>query len=313
MVRASWDLVIIQLTRTAAFLLITLGLFMALGQGVYSQELEPRAYAVAPVGLNFIALGMGYSEGDVLPDPSVPLEDAEAKFESMALAYVRTLDFQGRAAKFQVVLPYVWLSAKGNFLGKDEERDDSGLADPRFRFTVNLYGGPALSLKEFAAYKPETNIGLSFLVTAPWSKYDDERLANIGTNRWSFKPELGISRVWKRWTFELAAGATVYTTNNDFYGEQKVEQDVIYSAQSHAIYIFRPGLWGSLGATYYRGGQTTVDGVKKDNKLDNWRFGFTMAVPLDRQNSLKFYGNTGVFKRTGTDFDAVGMAWQYRW
>jgi hypothetical protein len=28
---------------------------------------------------------------------------------------------------------------------------------------------------------------------------------------------------------------------------------------------------------------------------------------------LKLYAHTGVYTRTGTDFDTIGLAWQYRW
>ena len=42
-----------------------------------AQELEPRAFANAPVGLNFLILGYGYSTGDVSLDTSVPIEDGK--------------------------------------------------------------------------------------------------------------------------------------------------------------------------------------------------------------------------------------------
>ena len=116
-----------------------------------------------------------------------------------------------------------------------------------------------------------------------------------------------------QWTLELATGVTIYTDNNDFFGGQHREQEPIYSVQGHAIYSFQRGIWGSLSTTYYTGGRTTVDGVKKDDLQENWRFGATLALPVDRRNSIKFYGSTGVFTRVGTDFDAVGIAWQYRW
>jgi hypothetical protein len=37
------------------------------------------------------------------------------------------------------------------------------------------------------------------------------------------------------------------------------------------------------------------------------RFGAT------RHNSVKLYASTGVSTRTGSNFDTVGIAWQYRW
>jgi hypothetical protein len=45
----------------------------------------------------------------------------------------------------------------------------------------------------------------------------------------------------------------------------------------------------------------------------NTRTGLTLALPVDRYNSVKIYGSTGTSSRTGSDFNAVGVAWQYRW
>ena len=132
----------------------------------------------------------------------------------------------------------------------------NGFANPLFRLSVNLYGAPALTLKEFADYQQDLIVGASLQISAPWSQYDSSRVVNIGTNRWSFKPEVGVSKAVGPWTLELSAAATLYTDNNDFFGGTKREQDPIYSFQGHAIYAFPRGAWGSLDATYFTGGRT---------------------------------------------------------
>jgi hypothetical protein len=53
--------------------------------------------------------------------------------------------------------------------------------------------------------------------------------------------------------------------------------------------------------------------VKSDNEQANSRAGFTLALPVDRNNSLKLSASTGITTRTGSEFSAVGVAWQYRW
>ena len=108
--------------------------------GVHAQDLEPRAYANTPVRLNFLIAGYAYSEGGVTADPSVPLEDADVQIHSAVLAYVRSLDVWGKSGKFDVVLPYAWVSGSATFAGQPHQRDVSGFGDPRFRFSVNLYG-----------------------------------------------------------------------------------------------------------------------------------------------------------------------------
>jgi hypothetical protein len=278
-----------------------------------AQSLEPRAYSNVPVGMNFLILGYAYQQGDVLLDPSVPVKDVSAKVHTAVLAYARSLDVFGKSGKIDIVVPYAWLSASGKVNEEGQSRNVSGFADPALRFSVNLYGAPALSFKEFKSYRQKTILGVSLSATMPLGQYDPDRLANIGTNRWSFKPEVGISQALGRWILEAAAGVTFFTNNDNFFGGKTREQDPLYSLQSHLIYNFQSGIWAALNATYYTGGSTTIDGVKGDDLQSNWRLGATLSLPLNLNNSIKFYASTGVQTRAGGSFDLVGIAWQYRW
>jgi len=178
---------------------------------------------------------------------------------------------------------------------------------------MNLSGAPALGFKEFKDYKQNTIVGLTFKLTAPLGEYDADKLINIGTNRWSFEPEFGISKAVGRWTLEGAASAVFYTDNDNFDNGKTRKQDPIYSLQGHVIYSFKNHIWAAFGATYFTGGKTTINGATNNDLLQNWRTGFTLALPLDRHNSIKIFGNSGVSTRTGTDYDSLGIAWQYRW
>jgi len=289
--------------------------FLAMSLPAQAQSLEPRLYNNIPTGLNFLLVGYGYSQGAVLVDPSLPLEDLNARIHLPVVAFLRSFSLWGKSSKIDVVVPYAWFSGSGRFIGDEEltYREVSGFADPSFRFTINLYGAPALSLKEFIQYRQKTVVGVSFQVTAPFGKYDPSKLGNIGTNRWTFKPGIGISRTLRRWIFEVSTSMNFYTTNNDFWGGKIRKQDPILAIQGHAIYTFQSGLWLSLNATYYTGGQTTIDGKLNNDLQTNWRFGGTMAFPINRRNSIKIYGSTGVYTRTGTNFNLIGIAWQYRW
>jgi hypothetical protein len=51
----------------------------------HAQDLEPRAYANTPVGLNFLIGGYAYTKGTVGTDASVPLEDTEVTLNSAVL------------------------------------------------------------------------------------------------------------------------------------------------------------------------------------------------------------------------------------
>ena len=278
----------------------------------HAQDLEPRAFANTPVGLNFLIGGYVYSKGGVGTDPSVPLEDAEVKLNSAVLAYVRSLDLWGRSGKFDIILPYTWASGSAKFAGESHTRDVSGVGDPRLRFSMLFYGAPALSLDEFQDHKPDIIIGGSFEVTPPLGQYDSDKLLNIGTNRWSFKPELGISKTLGPLTLELSTGVRFYTDNKDFLNGKTLQLSPVYSVQGHLIYSFTTGIWAGFDALYYTGARPTIDG-RKGESLENVRVGLTIALPINRYNSVKLYGSTNVYTKIGTDFDVVGIAWQFRW
>jgi hypothetical protein len=151
------------------------------------------------------------------------------------------------------------------------------------------------------------------LVSVHAGQYDNTRLINIGSNRWYFKPEIGFSKALGLWTLEAQAAVTLFTTNDDFFNGNRRAQKPLYSLQGHAIYSFPYGIWASVDGTYFAGGRTTLNGNLDANLQQNWRAGATLAFPIDRYNSIKFYGSTGLSARTGNSYDLIGIAWQFRW
>jgi hypothetical protein len=277
-----------------------------------AQQLEPRTYSNTPVGMNFLLLGYAYTTGDVAFDTSAPIEDGHITIHSALLGYARTLDVWGRSGKIDVVLPYAWLSGTATVAGQPQSREVSGLADPQVRVSVLPYGAPALTLEEFESYNQDVILGASFAVTPPLGQYDSDKLVNLGTNRWSFKPEIGLSKTWGPVTLELAPSVTFYTDNDDFLGGKKLERDPLYAVQGHVIYHTRHGLWAAVDATYYAGGRTTINGVRGES-LEDVRVGGTLAIPIDRHNSIKLTASTGAYARVGGSFTTAGIVWQFRW
>jgi hypothetical protein len=293
--------------------LLSVAVFVLISTHARAAELEPRNYANAPAGLNFLIAGYAYSEGGLSTDPASPIQDAHLNINTGVLAYARSLDVWGKSGKFDVIMPFSGLSGSAQVSGQTVERNVSGLNDPRFRFSVNFIGAPALSMQEFASYQQDLIVGASVQVSAPAGQYDPSRLVNIGTNRWFIKPDIGISKALGAFTLELSAGAVFFTKNDDYYGGGTLEQDPVYTTQAHITYSFGGGVWAALDATYDFGGRTTVNGVENDDAMENSRFGATLAMPLNRYYSIKLYASSGVSTRTGSDYKLAGTALQYRW
>jgi hypothetical protein len=278
-----------------------------------AQELEPRAYSNLPVGLNFLAGGYLRSQGGLAISPALPIENAQLAIDTGVLVYVRALDLWGRSGKFDAIAAYSHLSGNALAFGQPIERDIHGLGDPRFRLAVNFFGAPAISLSEFPAFKQDLVAGASVQVSVPLSQYDPNRAVNLGTNRWSIKPDIGFSKTFAAYMFDFTAGATFFGRNDDYFGGRTLEQEPLYTTQANLSYDFGRGIWAAVGATYYWGGQTRLDNVPQDNALGNSRLGLTLALPIDRHYSVKLNASSGISTRTGTSFDILGLVLQYRW
>jgi len=277
-----------------------------------AQELEPRSYANAPPGLNFVVAGYTYSDGSVASDPSLPLENAKIDVQGPVLGYARSLAIAGDAAQVAVSIANVCLDGSADFNGQHYTRNVCGWTDAKLRLTWNFLGAPSMGLREFAAWKQDLLVGASLTVNLPVGDYDPERLVNIGTNRWAAKGEIGVSKAVGRWIFEGSAAGFFFETNNEFFGGKTREQDPVYSLQAHVIYGFKSGIWLAANTTFYRGGRTRIDGVEKYDLQSNSRTGVTASFPLTRRQSIKVAASTGVSTRTGSDFDTATAVWQYR-
>src|SRR5262249_28660302 len=154
--------------------------------------------------------------GEVTADSSVPLEDARIRINGAVLAYARSLDLFGKSGKIDVIVPYAWENGSATFAGKPVSRSVRGQGDPRVRLSINLYGAPALTREQYGEYRQDLIVGASLQVAAPLGQYDEPRLLNIGSNRWAFKPEIGISKNLDPLILELSLAGAFYTDNRDF-------------------------------------------------------------------------------------------------
>ena len=277
------------------------------------QEMEPRAYSPAPVGTQFVVFTYGYQSGDVLLDASLPLKDVSVKLNAASFGYGRTFSLAGRQTNVAVLFPYLWGSAKGTVFEDQVNVRRSGGGDIRLRFSTLLKGGKALRPEEFAKRKPETLIGASVLVVVPTGQYDPQRLVNPGSNRWAFKPEIGISKPISRWTFEMMGGAWFFTANDSFLGQSRRSQKPLASFQGAMIYTLRRRMWVSGNATFYTGGNTVLNETANDDRQKNSRIGATFSLPLTQQQSLKIAWAKGVTARIGGNLNTIAVGWQYAW
>ena len=266
-----------------------------------AQEIEARAYSNAPIGINFITGGLAQAKS------------GSYTLNTQALSMTHVLDVAGQSGRLTLVLPYSELTGTGQVGGQSINASAEGLSDPMIKASVNLYGAPALTNSQFKDYLQDLIIGASLAATIPWGKYNNNQMINVGANRSLIQPAMGFSQAVGPWRLELAGMATIYTSNTSYLGSNTLSQNPIYSGETHAIYYFPNTAWISADATYFTGGQTYINGIPTNGPQENWRFGSTLSYPIDQQNSIRLTGSKGVYSRTDTSYNAVGMSWQFRW
>jgi len=286
-----------------------------------AQDLSPRVYTITPVRSNAVTLGNIFNDGNLLFDGSVPITGATGRLNVPSLTLYRSLSLFGRSANVAATLPY----GVGHFKGTVQEAEidayRSGLFDSIFRFSVNLHGGPAMSLAEARQWRQKTLVGASLKVVPPTGQYDPTKLINLGSNRWSFKPELGVSRRFGHWVLDAYGAVWFFTKNPDFFsrnqyfaGTRSQTQDPIFAFETHLSYDVKPLFWVSLDGNFWYGGRTSLDGVQNPATLQqSSRIGVTASIPLTRRHAIRLGYADGAYVRFGGDYKIASVAWQYSW
>lgn len=310
------------LMTTKQTCLLTLLLVLVSAATAGAQELEPRRWTHLPINSNIHGIGYAYADGDLSFDPVLQIDDATVNIHTVAMRYVRSFDLLGFSARIDLAGAYQDGTWKGKIAGEPAQVSREGWVDPMVRFAVNLYGAPPLEGKAYAEYraaqKTETIVGVGLVAQFPLGEYFDEKLINLGNNRYSFRPQFGVVHNRGKWGFELTASTWFFTDNDDFFGGLKREQKPFYTIQGHAEYHILPRLWISSGLAFGIGQESTVDGDHKDDRKENLIYAASIGYAVTRNFGLKLgYLGTTALADTGIDFDSVIVGatfiWPDRW
>jgi hypothetical protein len=281
---------------------------------VQAQEMEARSYAVVPAGLHAMALSFTYSKGNVITEGSSPVQDLNVKNQVFNMGYVQTFSFLKKLARISVSLPYGFLDGTARVQGTDTSASRTGFYDGRIKFGVNIFGSPVCTPQEFQKFQEHSVLGVSLVISIPVGQYFPEKLINLGSNRWGFKPEIGFSHREGRLFYEVYGGVWLYTTNTNYFHSHIQTQDVLLSCQAHVDYTFKHGKYVAVNGGFAEGGQTYVDGINQGSGQQNWRLGATFSTPVfDKHQSVKAMINTGIATRAGQNFTAFTIVYQYSW
>jgi hypothetical protein len=278
-----------------------------------AQDMEPRAFSASPVGTNFVIGSYLRTTGSASIDPSLPISNVTATVNTGLLGYQRTFGLFGQTATAAVLLPYTYGDLNGLVGQQSTHITRSGLGDLAVRFTQNILGSPAVTPEEFVRRTPSTTLGVSLVAVAPTGDYNSAHLVNISSNRWAFKPGIGLTQPIGRWFTDVSAGVWLFTDNDNFFNGHVRGEAPLWSIQTHVGYYFPRDIWLSADLTYYSGGETSINGVTKQDPQSVTRYGLTLSVPFGSGFSGKVAWAGWAGARNGGTFDTLAFTLQYRW
>jgi hypothetical protein len=300
------------------YFVCTAALLLAVTQG-FSQDIEPRRWSHLPLGSHFAGLGYTYAEGDIAFNPVLRIEDGEFAMHAAGFKYIQSFEWFGKSARFDLVQAYEDGTWEGILDGVPAEVGREGFDDTLLRLAVNLYGAPPLRGQEFMDYrkamqKEETIVGMGLQVRLPTGEYLEDKLINLGTNRYAFTPQFGVVHTHGKWSVELSSSVSFYTENDEFLTNKRLEEDPYFVLQGHLIHTFRPGLWAGLSAGYGYGGESTIDGVSAHDRKENYGWGVSVGIPVNVDMGFKLgYIGTRTTRDTGADADMFTVACSFMW
>jgi hypothetical protein len=278
-----------------------------------AQELEPRAYTNTPIGVNFFSLGYAWSNGNILLDPALPIENLDGDIHVGFFQASHAFSLGGDHAKAKISIPWSAGNWQGSIEDETSSQKEQGMGDAWLGLDWLFSGAPALTLADFPGYRPARVFGMGLRLSVPTGDYDRHELLNLGSNRWTLRSELSAAQTWDRWTIEGVTGVRIFGDNTDFLDDRKLEQKPLWAIKGSAIYsLSRAGSWTSFSIAYGEGGQTRVDGVSKNTKQRNWRFGASFSLPLADKHGISIRLNSGANDGAGSNFDSVILVYTYQ-
>jgi len=278
---------------------------------------EPRRWTPLPAGTSILGAGYSKTTGDIALDPLLLIEDGRADVDTLVISYSRFFALGRKLGRFDAIIPVQHANWNGLLDGAPANVTREGIADPIFRFSMILLGAPVAgagqSPRDAATRRVNTVVGAGIAVGVPLGDYLDDKLLNLGQNRYVIRPQIGIVHTRGPWSYELT-GSTFFATDNDaFFGGKKRQQDPTFAIQTHVIRVFQPGLWASVSAAYGWGGENTVDAVPKDDNRRDVLVAASVGFPVARNQGIKFAYIVGRKNTdTGSNLDTLAISWSRR-
>jgi len=275
---------------------------------------DPRTYENTPVGTNQLELSYSYLHANASLDTSLIVAGAKLNANQGIVDYTRYFGLFHCLSWIELGVPVAGLD--GSVSGTNIQGSTTGAGDSSYAFGMLLKGGQALTADQFEHYQSTTTLGLSLTITAPTGSYRSNRILNLGSDRWSFKPELAWSHPLGRqqkWELDAYANVSFYTDNTSYHGTEILRQGALPGIEGHLSYSFTDTIWASADTRYSFRGTTTIDGVPQDNSQQNFILGTEMNIALNERNTLILEFAKALVHNNGPALVGFSVKYDYTW
>jgi hypothetical protein len=281
---------------------------------LHAQFTDPRTYTPGLVGVNDLEFDYTYARQNASIDTSLVVGSENLELNKGDISYTHNFDFLGHFAWVNATIPFASLSgyiAETNLSGSS-----TGFGDSSFELAGVLKGGRVLSAAELATHERTTSVGISLTVTVPTGEYNADKVLNLGTHRWSFKPEIGVAYPFgpeQRWQLDGYVNASFFTDNTAYRGVEVLRQETLPGVEAHISYTFGHTFWASLDTRYAFRGQTSIDGLAQNNPQENLIVGTEAHWLPDSHNSLGIVFARALVHKNAPNYTGVVVKYVYSW
>jgi len=323
-------------TRFLAFVAFAIAVPLICGP-VFAQDDGARTYWKGRAGTNVMSaqyLNMNLQASDALQfDPThyiYPAADAEASIFVLSWARHMTLfnrpsvlsaNLMGGSVdvEFDTTITPPEFLPPGVDPGFSFSQSASGYADPSVQLDVNLFGTPPINaIFDYLNYEPTWTLDAAFMLGVPLGQYDDDRVVNMGLNRFygrvafPFKYHFRVFTPGYMSSLEVVPSVWLFTENDDFLG-QKLKNDPMLQLEAHWTHDFTQHFFGSLDLLYRNGFQSEIDGINLGSDIEIGNLGFTLNFQVTDNVTIRTSFSSNVFGDSDIDTSMIRLQFVYAW
>jgi len=167
-------------------------------------------------------------------------------------------------------------------------------------------------------YEPSFTMDIAVLQAIPIGEYENDKLVNLGLNRWyarvalPMKYHLGTFTPGYKSSIEFIPSVWFFGENNNFLG-RKLNNDPLWQLEGHLTQDFTSSFFGSLDMIYQIGIQSSIDGNEVGEQLEIGILGFTFNYQFTDNFIIRTSYSSKVFSDNNLETSFIRLQIVYGW